>query len=60
MVTVVVPGVLGQHVAKMLLAEDQHMVLALAAKRPHEPLRERVGRRRRLHPIQMIGTGVSG
>jgi hypothetical protein len=42
MVTVVVPGVLGQHVAEMLLAEDQRMVQALAAKRPHEPLREGV------------------
>ena len=42
MVTVVVPGVLGQHVAKMLLAEDQHVVQALAAKCSREPLRERV------------------
>jgi hypothetical protein len=43
---VVVPGVLGQDVAEMLLAEDQHMVKALAAKRPDESLRERVRPRR--------------
>jgi hypothetical protein len=41
-----VPGVLGQDVAEMLLAEDQHVVEALTAKRPHEPLRERVHARR--------------
>jgi hypothetical protein len=53
---VVVPGVLRQDAAEMLLTEDQHVVQALAAKRPHEPLRERVGPRRQLHPFQMIDT----
>jgi hypothetical protein len=44
----------------MPLTEDQHVIEALAAKRSHEPLRERVGLRRQLHPIQLIGTSVSG
>ncbi len=57
---VVVPRVLGQHLPQVPLAEDQHMVQALAAKRTHEPLRESVGPRRQLRPIQMIGTDVSG
>src|SRR5258708_9795839 len=43
---VVVLGVLGQDVAKMLLAEDQHVVEAVAAERPDEPLREKVRLRR--------------
>ena len=38
-VSVIVPGVLGQNLAEMPLAEDQHLVQALAAKRAHEPLR---------------------
>jgi len=44
--TVVVPGVLGQDLAEVPLAEDQHVVQALAAQRPHEPLRECVRSRR--------------
>lgn len=55
-----VPGVLGQDAAEMLLADDQYVVEALAAQRSHEPLRERVGSHRQLHPVQMMGTGVSG
>ena len=39
-VAVVVPGVLGQDLTEMPLTEDQHVVQALAAKRPHEPLGE--------------------
>jgi hypothetical protein len=35
-VPVVVPGILGQDLAEMLLAEDQHMIQALAAKRARE------------------------
>jgi hypothetical protein len=35
-----VPGVLGQGVAEMPLAEDQHVIQALTAKRSQEPLRE--------------------
>jgi hypothetical protein len=51
-----VPGVLGKHIAKMLLAEDQHVVEALTAQRPHEPLRERV---RPWRP-DLLGSPVSG
>lgn len=32
-VLVVVPGILGQHLSQVLLAEDQHRIHALAAKR---------------------------
>ena len=39
-VAVIVPGVLGQDLAEVPLAEDQHVVQALAAQRAHEPLRE--------------------
>jgi hypothetical protein len=44
-----VPGVLGQDTTQMPLAEDQHMVQALAARCPREPfgecvrLRDRTG-----------------
>jgi len=56
----VVLCVLGQHVAEMLLAEDQDVVEALAAKRAHEPFRVSVGHHRQLHPIRMIGIDVCG
>src|SRR5215470_11004390 len=39
---VVVPGVCGQHLWQVPLAEDPHMAGALAAKRACEPLRVRV------------------
>ena len=39
-VAVVVPGVLGQDVAEMPLTEDQHVIQALTAQRPCEPLSE--------------------
>ena len=39
-VPVIVAGVLGQDLAEMPLAEDQHLVQAPAAKRAHEPLRK--------------------
>ena len=39
-VPVVVPCVLGQNLAEMPLAEDQHLVQAPAAKRSNEPLRK--------------------
>jgi hypothetical protein len=38
-VAVIVLGVLGQDLAEMPLAEDQHVIEALAAQRAHEPLR---------------------
>jgi hypothetical protein len=57
---VVVGLVLDQDGAQMRLAEDQHAVEELAAQGADEAFAGRVGRRRRLHPVQMIGTGVSG
>jgi hypothetical protein len=35
---VIVLGLLGQDVAEMPVAENQHVVQALAAQRAHEPL----------------------
>jgi hypothetical protein len=43
---VIVPDVLGQDTVEVPLAEDQHVVQALAAQRAHEPLRVRVRPRR--------------
>lgn len=57
---VVVPQVLGQHPAEMVLVDDQQPVEDLAAKGTDDPFADGVGRHRQLHPIQMIGTGVSG
>jgi hypothetical protein len=57
---VIVLDVLTQDQLQVPLAGDQHPVQALAAGTGNPALRDRVGRRRRLHPIQMIGTGVSG
>jgi hypothetical protein len=45
-VLVVVPGVLGQHLSQVPLAEDQHVVQALVPQRAHEPLRVGVRPRR--------------
>jgi hypothetical protein len=39
-VAVIVPRVLGQDAPEMPLAEDQHVVQALAAQCSHEPFRE--------------------
>jgi hypothetical protein len=36
---VMVPGVLSRYLAEMPLAEDQHVIQALAAKRSREPFR---------------------
>jgi hypothetical protein len=52
--------VLGQCPAQMVLVDDQQLVEELPPKGPDHPFADGVGRRRRLHPIQMIGTGVSG
>jgi hypothetical protein len=51
---------LTQSVEQVPLVPDQGPVKQLAAAGLHPTLHDRVGRRRRLHPIQMIGTGVSG
>jgi hypothetical protein len=45
-VPVIVPDVLSQDSPEMPLAEDQHVVQALAAQRAHEPLRVGVRSRR--------------
>ena len=57
---VVVLDIFTQDQPQVPLAGEQHSVQALAAGAGNPPLRDRVGRRRRLHPIQMISTGVSG
>ncbi len=57
---VVVQQVLGQHLAQVVLIGDQQPVENLPAKGADAPFADCVGRRRRLHRIQMIGTGVSG
>jgi len=54
------PQVLGQHPAQVMLIDDQQPVEDLPAQSADHPFADRVGRRRRLHLIQMIGTGVSG
>jgi len=58
--SVVVSLIVGQDRPQMPLAEDQHPVGDLRPDGEHEPFRIGIGRRCRLHPIQMIGTGVSG
>ena len=61
-VAVIVPRVLGEYLRQVLLAEDQHVVQALAAQRAHEPLRVGVRPRRpdrRLdHPRAVPGEDV--
>ena len=61
-VPVIVPGVSGQYLAEMPLTEDQDVIEALAAKRAHEPLRERVRLRRPDwrpdHPRSVTGEDV--
>ena len=56
---VVVHLVFTQDGAQMAFPEDQHEVQELMAQGTDEAFAYRVGRRRRLHLIQMIGTGVS-
>jgi hypothetical protein len=55
-----VKQVLGQHLAQVVLIDDQQPVEEVPAKGADVPFADGVGRRRRLHPIQMISTGVSG
>jgi hypothetical protein len=61
-VAVIVPRILGQHLPQVPLAQDQHVVQALAAKGAYEPLRERVRPwrldRRLDHPRAVTGEGV--
>jgi len=55
-----VPGVPGENRPQVPFAEDQHPVGDLGPGGEDEPSGVSVGQRRQLHPIQMIGTGVSG
>jgi hypothetical protein len=57
---VVMQYVLGQYPAQVLLIDDQAPVEEFPAQGADDPFADRVGRRRRLPPIQMIGTSVSG
>jgi len=59
-VAVVVIGVLAEDQLQVPFAGDQHPVQALAAGTGDPAFGYSVGRSRRLHPIQMIGTSVSG
>ena len=52
--------ILSQDSAQVRLIKDQGPVQEFAAQGADEPLADRVGRRRQQHPIQMIGTDVSG
>ncbi len=57
---VVVDLVRAQDLPQMALVPDKSAVEELAAASPDPAFGDRVGLHRRLHPIQMIGTGVSG
>jgi len=59
-VPVVVGLVLAQDPPQMGLVPDEGAVQELAAASSDPAFDDGVGRRRQLHPIQMIGTGVSG
>jgi hypothetical protein len=55
-----VKQVLGQHLAQVVLIDDQQPVEEFPSKGADAPFADGVGRRRGLHRIQMIGTSVSG
>ena len=58
---VVVPQILGQHPAQMVLIDDQQPVQELAAQGGTvDSLADRVIPHRQLHRIRSIGTGASG
>jgi hypothetical protein len=59
-VLIMVGLVLGQHPAQVVLIDDQRPIEQLTSQGADDPFADRVGLHRRLHPIQMIGTGVSG
>jgi hypothetical protein len=58
--SVVVPQVLGQDPAQMILINDQHPVEDLSAQGTETPLADRVAPHRQLHPIRAIGIDGSG
>ena len=55
---VVVLQVFGQHLAQVVLIDDQHPVEELPPQGADDPLADRVAPHRQLHPIRMIGTGA--
>ena len=57
---VVVGLVLSQPQQEMSVIPDQGALEQFESASADPPLRDRVGRRRRLQLIQMIGTGISG
>jgi hypothetical protein len=59
-VLIVVDLVRAQDPPQMGLVPDEGAVQELAAASADPAFGDAVGRRRRLHPIQMIGTSVSG
>jgi hypothetical protein len=58
--TRLVIDVLAENQPQLPFNGDQHPVQALAAGTADPAFGDRVGRRGRLHPIQMIGISVSG
>ena len=59
-VLVMVILVIAQDLPQMALVPDKGTVQELASVSPNPAFGNRVGSHRRLHPVQMIGTGVSG
>ena len=56
---VVVLQVLGQHLAQVVLIDDQHPVEELPAQGADDPFADRVAPHRQLHLIRAIGTVAS-
>jgi hypothetical protein len=57
---VVVLQVLGQHLAEMVLIDDQQPVEKLTAQGADDPFADRVAPHRQLRLIRVIGTDASG
>ena len=57
---VVVAQVFGQHLAQVVLIDDQRPVEKLAAQGTDHPFADRVAPHRQLHLIRTIGTSASG
>jgi hypothetical protein len=59
-VGVIVIDILGQNMAQVALSGNKDPVSAFAANAPDPAFGDRVGSRRQLHPILMIGTAGCG
>ena len=59
-VLVVVRRVFAQHAHQVTLSIDQHPVETFAAEGAHPPLGVGVGPSRRMHPMALMGTDLSG